>query len=177
MASWETWNRGEMRARLTRTPIAVLMGGESNEREVSLASGQAVLGALRDLTGPAYDVTPPIFGVEIDASGRWILDGASLELHQAVRSLPDDTVFLLALHGGAARTGPCSGCWSALGDASQALARSALHCAWTSTEAARPPRPPASLWRPGPSSPGPAGARIARGPWPTPSPFPGLSAS
>ena len=105
MASWETWTQGEVRARLTRTPIAVLMGGESDEREVSLTSGQAVLGALRDLTGPAYDVTPPIFGVEIDADGRWVLDGAALEPHQAIRSLPEETVFLLALHGGAGEDG------------------------------------------------------------------------
>ena len=58
MARWETWSRPDLRARLTRTPIAILMGGESEEREVSLTSGAAVSVALRDLTGPAFDVTP-----------------------------------------------------------------------------------------------------------------------
>jgi len=105
MASWETWSQQDVRARLTRTPIAVLMGGESDEREVSLTSGAAVAAVLRDLTGPAYDVTPAIFVVEIDARGRWVLDGAALDPHQAIRSLPEATVFLLALHGGAGEDG------------------------------------------------------------------------
>lgn len=105
MASWETWSREDVRARLNRTPIAVLMGGESDERQVSLTSGRAVSAALRDLTGPAYDVTPAIFDVEIDQAGSWLLDGAALEPHQAIRSLPEETVFLLALHGGAGEDG------------------------------------------------------------------------
>lgn len=105
MARWETWSRPDLRARLTRTPIAILMGGESEEREVSLTSGAAVSAALRDLTGPAFDVTPAIFDVQVDTEGRWVLDGAALEPMQAIQSLPDDTVFLLALHGGAGEDG------------------------------------------------------------------------
>ena len=105
MATWETWSAPDRRALLSRTPVAVLMGGTSDERGVSLVSGAAVSASLRDLTGPSYDVTPPIFDVEIDARGRWVLDGAPLEPHQAIASLPDDTVFLLALHGGEGEDG------------------------------------------------------------------------
>ena len=105
MAAWETWSREEVKAQLTRTPIAVLMGGRSDERGVSLTSGAAVVAALRDLTGPSFEVTPPIFGVEIDPAGRWVLDGATLEPLQAIGSLPEDTVFLLALHGGEGEDG------------------------------------------------------------------------
>lgn len=105
MASWETWSQVDVRARLNRASIAVLMGGESEEREVSLTSGRAISSALRDLTGPAYDVTPAVFDVEIDQAGCWVLDGAALEPHQAIQSLPEETVFLLALHGGAGEDG------------------------------------------------------------------------
>ena len=46
MASWETWSQVDVRARLNRASIAVLMGGESEEREVSLTSGRAISSAL-----------------------------------------------------------------------------------------------------------------------------------
>ena len=115
MASWETWSRPQVRADLAATPIAVLLGGTSEEREVSLTSGAAVVAALRDLTGPSYDVVPPIFEVEIDAEGRWVLDGARLSPAQAVASLPDPTVFLLALHGGDGEDGTVQAQLEALG--------------------------------------------------------------
>ncbi len=105
MATWETWCAQGTRARLGTTPIAVLMGGQSDERDVSLTSGRAVVAALRDLTGPSFDVAPPVFEVEIDAEGRWRLDGAALLPEQAIASLPVDTVYLLALHGGAGEDG------------------------------------------------------------------------
>ncbi|MDQ7819257.1 MAG: D-alanine--D-alanine ligase [Armatimonadota bacterium] len=53
---------------MSRLTVAVLMGGPSAEREVSLATGREVIRAL----DPArYDVVP----VEITASGRWVVRG------------------------------------------------------------------------------------------------------
>ncbi len=109
MAAWETWRRQDVKERLTRTPITVLMGGQSGERGVSLTSGGAVLAALRDLTGPSFEVSPPVFEVEINPAGKWTLDGAALEPQQAIGSLPEDTVFLLALHGGEGEDGTVQG--------------------------------------------------------------------
>jgi D-alanine-D-alanine ligase len=109
MAAWETWSRERVKAQLTRTPIAVLKGGRSDERGVSLTSGGAVVAALRDLTGPSFEVAPPIFEVEIDPSGQWVLDGAALEPLQAIGSLPEEALFLLALHGGEGEDGTVQG--------------------------------------------------------------------
>lgn len=104
-AAWETWSGTETRARLTHTPIAVVMGGASAEREVSLTSGRAMVASLRDLSGPSHDVAPPIFEIEIEGDGAWRLDGAALLPQRAVEALPEDTVYLLALHGGAGEDG------------------------------------------------------------------------
>lgn len=100
---WLAW-RGRA-AELARTPIAVVMGGDSSEREVSLTSGRAISAALRDLAGPTADVAPPVFDVEIDDAGRWVIDGAPLSPEKAVGALPPETVYLLALHGGAGEDG------------------------------------------------------------------------
>lgn len=104
-ATWETWRADEVSARLSATPIAVLMGGRSGEREVSLTSGRAVLASLRDLSGPSHAIAPPIFEVELDADGLWRLDGAALSPQRLVEALPEETAFLLALHGGAGEDG------------------------------------------------------------------------
>lgn len=105
MANWETWSGADAAETLARTPIAVVMGGASGEREVSLNSGRSVVKSLRDLSGPSYRLAPPVFEVEIAADGRWCLDGAALSPQRAVEALPEDTVFLLALHGGAGEDG------------------------------------------------------------------------
>ena len=105
MATWETWSSGEGRAVLAKTPIVVLMGGRSEEREVSLTSGRAAYAAMQDLSGPSYDVAPPVFEIEIDRQGHWCLDGAALSPQRAVEALPEDAVFWLALHGGEGEDG------------------------------------------------------------------------
>lgn len=104
-ASWQSWSGAETRAHLGKTPIAVVMGGASAEREVSMTSGGAISRSLKDLSGPSDDVAPPIFDVEIDAAGAWCLDGAALSPQQTVEALPADTIYLLALHGGAGEDG------------------------------------------------------------------------
>lgn len=110
MASWETWSEPDTRARLARTPIVVVMGGGSAEREVSLTSGRAAAGALRDLSGPSYDLAPPVLEVDIAADGSsWRIEGADLEPQRALEALPQDAVFLLALHGGAGEDGRVQG--------------------------------------------------------------------
>lgn len=109
MASWETWGVDGRRAVLAKTPIVVLMGGRSAERDVSLTSGRAALAALKDLSGPSYDVAPSVFELEIDTQGRWCLDGAALLPQRAVEALPEDAVYWLALHGGEGEDGRVQG--------------------------------------------------------------------
>jgi len=92
VTSWVTWPaRAEV---LARQPVVVLFGGTSGERDVSLSSGRAVLEAL--------DGDPrlgELRGVEIVEDGRWDIDGVRLVAPNAVQALPDDALYLLALHG------------------------------------------------------------------------------
>ena len=104
-AAWETWSDTATRARIAGSPIAVVMGGASAERGVSLTSGSAITASLRDLSGPSHDVAPPVFEIEIESDGAWRLDGAALAPQRAVEALSEDTVYLLALHGGAGEDG------------------------------------------------------------------------
>ncbi|MEL6906847.1 MAG: hypothetical protein AAFP22_15660, partial [Planctomycetota bacterium] len=83
----------------------VLMGGTSAERGVSLTSGGAMVEALRAPAGPSKDVAPPTTTVEIEPGGAWSVDGRSLSPLEALQALPQDAVFLLALHGGAGEDG------------------------------------------------------------------------
>lgn len=90
--------------------VAVLMGGRSSEREVSLRSGQAILNALRtpdsplDRRGPAR-----LDAIEIDITGGWILGGERLEATAALARLSRDTVLFLGLHGGEGENGTLQG--------------------------------------------------------------------
>lgn len=93
-------------AALARRPIVVLHGGTSTEREVSLTSGHALLAALAAPgNGPTAHLRPPLIPVEIDADGRWRVDGAAHSPEAAVAALPRDALYLLALHGGAGEDG------------------------------------------------------------------------
>ncbi|QDV07323.1 D-alanine--D-alanine ligase Ddl [Planctomycetes bacterium Poly30] len=105
MSDWETWNSPAIKAELQTTPIVVVMGGDSFEREVSMTSGRSIVAALRDLSGPSADVTPPVTELEISASGQWCLDGLALSPQRAVEALPANAVYILALHGGAGEDG------------------------------------------------------------------------
>ena len=99
-ASWTTWRA---RRELPDTPVVVLHGGTSSEREVSLASGTAILDALRAL--PEGEGPGSIRAVEILEEGTWEVGGKPLAPHEAVSSLEPGSLFLLALHGGAGEDG------------------------------------------------------------------------
>jgi len=93
-------------ARLTRATVAVLSGGGSGEREVSLESGREIQRALgaSDGRGPAR-VVP----IEIDARGRWRVGEAWLSAPAALAALAEIDVFFIALHGGAGEDGTLQG--------------------------------------------------------------------
>jgi D-alanine-D-alanine ligase len=71
--------------------IAVLAGGRSSEREVSLRSGEAVARGLEQAGHEALEVT-------IDRGGAWSCEGAPVELAPAAGLLGADAAFP-ALHG------------------------------------------------------------------------------
>ena len=71
--------------------VAVISGGRSSEREVSLVSGQAVADGV---ARAGHEVR----AVEIDAEGRWFYEGAEIELHPG-HGLLDAEVAFPVLHG------------------------------------------------------------------------------
>ena len=73
--------------------IAVLFGGTSAEREVSLNSGAAVLAGLREGGMDAHPVDPK----EVDVT--------------QLKAMGFDKAFI-ALHAAAVKTARCRGCWS-----------------------------------------------------------------
>lgn len=98
--------------RLERAEVVVLAGGASGEREVSLSSGAEIARALAlsDGRGPARARL-----VEIDAHGRWGLEGRRWSAQEALRLLGRVDVFLLALHGGAGENGTLQGFLESVG--------------------------------------------------------------
>lgn len=104
-APWITWHRPEVRERLGVSPVAVLMGGTSAERGVSLSSGESILRSLADLSGPSWDLAPAVTAVEIAEGGQWVIDGLALAPERAIGALPEDTLWFLALHGGSGEDG------------------------------------------------------------------------
>ncbi|HEX6882553.1 MAG TPA: D-alanine--D-alanine ligase [Planctomycetota bacterium] len=95
---------------LEHATVAVLMGGRSSEREVSLASGRMVLTALttpthgEDRRGPAR-----VIAVEILADGRWRIGKRTLLAGEAVVALADVDLCFSALHGGEGENGALQG--------------------------------------------------------------------
>lgn len=75
------------------TRVLILMGGESQEREVSLRSGQAVYEALQD---SSYEVMK--------------LDFKSDAINQLIEIDPD--VVFIALHGKNGEDGTVRACWN-----------------------------------------------------------------
>jgi D-alanine-D-alanine ligase len=71
--------------------VAVLSGGRSSEHEISLVSGAAVAGGLREAGHEVLEVT-------LDREGGWSFDGAPLQLHPGGGLLDADVVFPV-LHG------------------------------------------------------------------------------
>ncbi len=96
--------------RLEHASVAVLFGGRSSEREVSLTSGRMVLRALRtpasadDRRGPARAV-----GIEILRDGRWRVGPRDLAPAAALAALDDFELFFFALHGGEGENGAVQG--------------------------------------------------------------------
>ncbi len=93
--------------------VAVVMGGTSGEREVSLVSGRSVLAALERCV--LSNALANVSVIEIDSRGLWVVDGAA---HDAAKSLAlcrDVHVFFLALHGGAGEDGTVQGLLEASG--------------------------------------------------------------
>ncbi len=107
MSPWPPWSRlRATEARVSELTIAVLFGGRSSERDVSLVSGQAVLKALPDPQGPQ---PRRVYSVEILTDGRWSVDGQPVWPHALAGHLPPETVFLIALHGGEGEGGSVQG--------------------------------------------------------------------
>ncbi len=100
--------------RLARRTVVVLFGGTSSEREVSLASGRAVLGALTLLREREPEAPRPL-PVPIGADGAWEVEGRALPALEALRALPEDALFFLALHGGDGEGGVIQGLLRAVG--------------------------------------------------------------
>jgi D-alanine-D-alanine ligase len=71
-------------AALEQVSVAVLYGGTSTEREVSLVSGRGVESALA-----AGRLLRAVRGIEIDARGRWLIDGRPLAPERALGELAD----------------------------------------------------------------------------------------
>lgn len=81
--------------------IAVLRGGRSSEHEVSLRSGAAVAGGLRQAGHEVADVL-------IERDGRWLCDGTELELRPAGGLLGCEAAFPV-LHGPGGEDGSVQG--------------------------------------------------------------------
>ena len=88
---------------LRASTVAVLLGGRSSEREVSLRSGNAV---LRALAGGSVE---RVLALEIEPDGRWKFEGRSLSALEALAAVPRGTLFFLALHGGEGEDGSIQG--------------------------------------------------------------------
>ncbi|MBM3988863.1 MAG: hypothetical protein FJ294_13015, partial [Planctomycetes bacterium] len=95
--------------------VAVLAGGRSSEREVSLRSGQGIARALRGEFVRGRALPREVLEIEIDAQGRWIVEGAPLAAELALARLARVDVFFVGLHGGEGEDGTIQGLLSASG--------------------------------------------------------------
>ncbi|MGI8631218.1 MAG: D-alanine--D-alanine ligase family protein [Solirubrobacterales bacterium] len=89
--------------------VAVLRGGRSSERDVSLRSGEAVMAGLAEGGHEALDVV-------IDEEGQWTHDGHDVELVPGAGLLGADVAFP-ALHGPFGEDGTVQGVLETLGSA------------------------------------------------------------
>lgn len=104
------------RARIAEREVAVLMGGASSEREVSLWSGAAVASALAADAEPGEARGPArVHAIEIAPDGLWSSNGRRASAAEFVRELGPRCVYFLALHGGAGEDGTWQGFLAALG--------------------------------------------------------------
>lgn len=99
--------------RLRSAEVAVLSGGRSSERDVSVRSGFAVASALRD----GGDGRGPrrVREVLLEADGSWTLGDSNGSAPEILAQLPADAVCFLALHGGEGEDGTVQGLLRAAG--------------------------------------------------------------
>jgi D-alanine-D-alanine ligase len=95
--------------------VAVLAGGRSSEREVSLRSARGIVHALRGGLTREHALPRKVTEVELDLAGRWIVEGEALAPAQALARLGDVDVFLIGLHGGEGEDGTLQGLLASLG--------------------------------------------------------------
>ncbi|MCY3004222.1 MAG: D-alanine--D-alanine ligase [Planctomycetota bacterium] len=95
--------------------VAVLAGGRSSEREVSLKSARGIVHALRGGLTRAHALPRKVTEVELDLDGRWVLEGTPLAPAQALARLADVDVFLIGLHGGEGEDGTLQGLLASVG--------------------------------------------------------------
>ena len=79
--------------------VLVLFGGTSTEREVSLQSGEAVMGALR-ATIDSGGLKAKLEAITIEADGRWLWRGQANCEQDSISALPPSCIVFNALHGG-----------------------------------------------------------------------------
>jgi D-alanine-D-alanine ligase len=101
---------------MKKLKVAVLMGGRSSERDVSLASGRNI---VRSLDVEKYEAIP----VEIGEDGRWLAQGPGLDGEHSVELRPGDLraagrnidVVFIALHGRLGEDGAAQGLLEMMG--------------------------------------------------------------
>lgn len=97
--------------------VAVLGGGTSSERDVSLASARGVHSALAALCSSRTGSPSlrEVRAIEIELDGRWRVGERSLDAARALLELADVEVFFLCLHGGVGEDGTVQGLLSSAG--------------------------------------------------------------
>ena len=102
-----TSTAADRRQRLATARVAVLGGGRSSEREISLLTQGGVVDALRGL--PPERGPERVDAVEIARDGRWCVEGVPIPAGEALERLHDVDVYFLALHGGEGEDGTLQG--------------------------------------------------------------------
>ena len=98
------------REEIAASTVAVLAGGRSSEREISLVSARAILGALAARPAPGEPPGPArCVEIAIEADGGWCVDGERCDPAAAIAMLPRETVYFLGLHGGEGENGAVQG--------------------------------------------------------------------
>jgi len=100
----------DAREEVSRSTVAVVIGGRSSEREISLVSGRAILRALSGRGTPGETGGPArCVEVAIETDGSWRVDGERCDPPVAIAMLPRETIYFLGLHGGEGENGAVQG--------------------------------------------------------------------
>ncbi len=102
--------RASARESIAASTVAVLAGGRSSERDISLVSARAILGALAARPGPGEAAGPErCVEVAIETDGAWRVDGERCDPAAAIAMLPRETIYFVGLHGGEGENGAVQG--------------------------------------------------------------------